>query len=148
MGFSRQKIRDLLPVLQAYADNKEIERFTDGIWKNSNKPLDEQNYSFEYDANLYRVKPNPVYVPFDYEDRHLFKNEWFRLKENHETYIAFNDDGSSVNHLFKIIHINNAGVGLFINDTENFITYSKLFSTFELENGQPAGKIVEMESND
>jgi hypothetical protein len=59
---NREKVKQLLEsgVLQAYSEGKTIQ-VLDGEWKDIEGP------SFGSPANYYRVKPEPVYKPFDFE---------------------------------------------------------------------------------
>ena len=49
-----------MPIIQAYAEGKEIEIFdkTTKMWKTAMLP------HFDSDSNIYRIKPEPKYRPF------------------------------------------------------------------------------------
>ena len=49
-----------MPIIQAYAEGKEIEIFdkTTKMWKTAMLP------HFDCDSNIYRIKPEPKYRPF------------------------------------------------------------------------------------
>lgn len=57
---NRKEATELLPIIQAYAEGKEIEIFdkTTKMWKTAMLP------HFDCDSNIYRIKPEPEYRPF------------------------------------------------------------------------------------
>lgn len=57
---NRKEAAELLPIIQAYAQGKEIEIFdkTMKMWKTAMLP------HFDCDSNIYRIKPEPKYRPF------------------------------------------------------------------------------------
>ena len=54
---TREEVKELLPIIQAFADGKTIQLFTNGIWEDAKNP------TFESGA-VYRIKPEPKYRPF------------------------------------------------------------------------------------
>ena len=54
---TREEAKELLPIMQAFADGKTIQLFTNGIWEGAENP------SFE-ELSRYRIKPEPQYRPF------------------------------------------------------------------------------------
>jgi len=56
---NRDEARQLLPIIKAFSEGKEIERrsFGEKQWK-------EANYIVHTDCNEYRIKPSPKYRPF------------------------------------------------------------------------------------
>ena len=55
----RKNVKELLPIIQAYAEGKQIQFFNGGAWIN----LDYPNFSEE--PSLYRIKPEQKYRPFN-----------------------------------------------------------------------------------
>lgn len=57
---NRKEAAELLPIIQAYAEGKEIEIFdkTMKMWKTAMLP------HFDCDSNIYRIKPGVKYRPF------------------------------------------------------------------------------------
>lgn len=57
---TRENAKVLLPIIQAYAEGKEIEIFdnTTKMWKTAMLP------HFDCDSNFYRIKPEAKYRPF------------------------------------------------------------------------------------
>lgn len=57
---NRQQAKELLPVIQAFADGKTIQvKGGNGIWCD-----DVNELSFDLDPQDYRIKPEPKYRPF------------------------------------------------------------------------------------
>ena len=54
---TREEAKELLPIIQAFAEGKTIQLFTNGIWEGAKNP------TFESGA-MYRIKPEPKYRPF------------------------------------------------------------------------------------
>ena len=56
---TREEAKELLPIIQAYAEGKTIQVFYDrNEWNDLNKP------TFDGDPSSYRIKPEPKYRPF------------------------------------------------------------------------------------
>ena len=56
---NRNQARELLPIIQAYAEGKVIQINQPIVgWKDNNEPL------FNGDSSSYRIKPEPKYRPF------------------------------------------------------------------------------------
>ena len=56
---TREEAKELIPIIQAFADGKTIEFFKQGEWMELNDP------DFMWSADNYRVKPEPKYRPFE-----------------------------------------------------------------------------------
>ena len=54
----RKNAKELLPIITAFAEGKEIQFFHCGVWSDLLSP------KFDKEAFLYRVKPEPTYRPF------------------------------------------------------------------------------------
>ena len=54
----RKNTKELLPIITAFADGKEIQFFHRGAWN------DVPNPKFDEESYLYRIKPEPKYRPF------------------------------------------------------------------------------------
>lgn len=66
MAMSREKAKELLPIIQAYAEGKVIQfRQPDGVWVD----VDTQDEAeFSHAAKDYRLKPAPAYRPFTMQE--------------------------------------------------------------------------------
>ena len=56
----RKNTKELLPIITAFAEGKEIQFFHCGVWSDLLSP------KFDKEAFLYRVKPDPKYRHFKY----------------------------------------------------------------------------------
>ena len=54
----RKNTKELLPVITAFAEGKQVQFFNDGAWNDLEYP------KFDEEPYLYRVKPEPKYRPF------------------------------------------------------------------------------------
>ena len=54
----RKNTKELLPIITAFAEGKEIQFFHCGVWSDLLSP------KFDKEAFLYRIKPEPKYRPF------------------------------------------------------------------------------------
>lgn len=100
---TREEAKTMLPIIQAYAEGKEIEVFdkTTKMWKTAMLP------HFDCDSNFYRIKPEPKYRPFkDAEEcwKEMEKHQpfgWVKDKKDghHALITAVDDDtcGMSLN---------------------------------------------------
>ena len=81
---NRNQAKEMLPIIQAYAEGKEIEIFdkTTKMWKTAMLP------HFDCDSKNYRIKPEQKYRPFkDAEEcwQEMQKHQpfgWVRAKED------------------------------------------------------------------
>lgn len=79
---TREEAKELLPIMQAYAEGKTIEfRACDGEWKVTNTPT--------WSSHLfYRIKPEPKYRPFKTQEEcwnEMQKHQpfgWLKSKKN------------------------------------------------------------------
>ena len=55
---TKKEAKELLPVIQAYAEGKDIEMFFDNKW------ITGTNLDFTLSPENYRIKPEPEYRPF------------------------------------------------------------------------------------
>lgn len=120
------RAKQLLPVIQAYAQNKSVqykEQNTDK-WITILPPFT-ASWSDKYD---YRIKPEPKYIPFTFEDRDMFKDRWIYSKE--------------YGNLTKIIHIEDDSVRSVTIGTGDDFSYSELLNLYTFEDGTPCGKLV------
>ena len=85
---TREETRDLIAVMQAYVDGKQIQwKHISGMWMDTTEPLWDNTTS-------YRVKPKTKYRPFKNTDecwQEMLKHQpfgWVRNKFNHNGVIA------------------------------------------------------------
>lgn len=59
---TREEAKELMPVIQAFADGKDVETKTGSGW------MSIENMSFAGNPDSYRIKPEPKYRPFKNAD--------------------------------------------------------------------------------
>ncbi len=112
----------MIEVLQAFKDGKEIQveltPVNGGAWATAKTP----NWNF-FD-NKYRIKPQPEYVPFTWEDRDLFRDKWIRVK-------GCMPESKVISFSYEGIYLNGG----------KLISYEELFKGCEFIDGAPFGKL-------
>ena len=79
---TREEAKDLLPIIQAFAEGKTIEfRNSDGEWDEADSPTWGKRF-------IYRIKPEPKYRPFKSQDdcwQEMLKHQpfgWLKSKKD------------------------------------------------------------------
>ena len=110
---TREEAKELIPIIQAFADGKTIEFFKQGEWMELNEP------DFIWSADKYRIKPEPKYRPFKtqeecWEEMHKHSNfGWLKYKFSN-SYCP-------------------------IEKVDDFTNYSGMFEACEFTDGTPFG---------
>ena len=104
---NRQQAKDMLPIIQAFAEGKIIERKGKSVtsnWEEVIEPI------FNPDMSEYRIKPEPKYRPFkDVEEcwQEMQKHQpfgWVKDKQDrHYTLITAVEDGARATSLNGVI---------------------------------------------
>lgn len=121
---TRDKAKELLPVIQGFAEGKEIEVYNthDGKWASTDTPL-------FYDNFKYRLKERPVYVPFNEGDADLIRDQWIK---------SINSD---IEYKISVFHpIGSLPIYLPLGSGE-WISYENLLNRFTFLDGSPCGKL-------
>ena len=124
----RNQAKALLPIIQAYAEGKEIEIFdcTKKMWETAILP------HFDCDSIFYRIKPETTYRPFkDAEEcwKEMLKHKpfgWLKSKEATE-YVYFTITG-----------LTNDTHGAMLNSSGGW-SFSGLFDYYTFADGTPFG---------
>lgn len=145
---TREKAAELAKIIQAYSEGKIIQMYIDGIvegtgivkgWKDIKKfdldYLSKNDFftnllSFGHDISfkmngLLRIKPEPKYVPFTFEDNLVGK-------------IIIDNNGA----IRSIINMQEIG-GVFRGVSMDFISYNRLLNDFKFIDGTRCGKLIE-----
>ena len=121
---TRKEARELLPIIQAYAEGKTIQRIDD-----KNEWIDLCIVNFDFSPNKYRIKPEPKYRPFRNQEECW--NEM--LKHQSLGWVRYDD---------SIIAIQNiAPEGITVNDgikTSNFY-FEECLMNMKFADGTPFG---------
>ena len=128
----RNQAKALLPIIQAYAEGKEIEIFdcTKKMWETAILP------HFDCDSIFYRIKPETTYRPFkDAEEcwKEMLKHKpfgWLKSKEATEDVY------------FTITGLTNDTHGAMLNSSGGW-SFSGLFDYYTFADGNPFGVKVE-----
>ena len=59
---TREEVKEMLPIMQAYAEGKTIQFWDEGKW------IDLFEYDFYKSTDRYRIKPEPKYRPFNTQE--------------------------------------------------------------------------------
>ena len=100
---TREEAKELLPIIQAYAEDKDIEMFFDNKWVTGT------NLDFTLSPENYRIKPEPKYRPFKTEE------ECWDEMLNHQPFgwVISKNSGSYVNLGSITQHNNNVEITFF-----------------------------------
>lgn len=100
---NREETAELIKVMQAYLDGKQIQYYKDGIWKDTSNP----SWS---SITVYRIKPEPKYRPFTNADecwQEMQKHQpfgWVKDKQDgHYALITAVEDGARATGLNGVI---------------------------------------------
>ena len=80
---TREEAKELLPIIQAYSEGKTIEYLIDDKWIELKDP------AFNYNASVYRVKPEQMYRPFQ-----NVEECWEEMKKHEPFGWLTNDSGT------------------------------------------------------
>ena len=99
---TRKEARELLPLIQAYAEGETIQRIDD-----KNKWIDLCIVNFDYSPNKYRIKPEPKYRPFKNQEEcwnEMLKHQslgWVRYDDSIIAIQNIAPEGITVNNGIK-----------------------------------------------
>lgn len=116
---NREQAKDLLPIIQAFAEGKEIEYRSKGFNEEWREMHEMPGLSF--DSHEYRIKPEPMYRPFKDADecwQEMLKHQpfgWIKCKDGYFNIVYVNDDdagladkdGSSIGLVTKNSYLDN-----------------------------------------
>ena len=121
---TREEVKEMLPVLQAFADGKTIERRC--IKGDKSLWYDDEDPNFDNDFE-YRIKPEPRYRPFkDAEEC------WHEMLKHHPF-------GWVKSTLFKDFDLVQRVTTLYVEINREIIDYKDAFDKFTFADGTPFG---------
>ena len=108
-------IAEMIAVMQAYEDGKEIEYYSEvcSEWKKATTP------AWNWYTTDYRVKPEPEYIPFTFEDAEFLIGKVVKHKTD--------------NHLVVVTWCSN--------ETTSVASYKRLLCDYTFLDGSPCGKL-------
>ena len=120
---TREEAKELLPIIQAWAEGKSIQYQTDsGSWSDITKDLYPCNH-----PSLYRIKPEPKYRPFK-----SYEECWHEmLKHQPFGWIKIND----IKRLRNINSIDNCTIDI----NNSILHFDTAFNIYKFADGTPFG---------
>ena len=91
---TREEAKDLLPIIQAWAEGKNIQFLSDGEWHDINQA------DFTCYPDKYRIKPEPKYRPFNSQEecwQEMQKHQpfgWIKKKGNYVNITLVSEESS------------------------------------------------------
>lgn len=120
---TREQVKELLPIIQAYAEGKVIEQRCAESWVEVDEDCD-----FHFPANSYRIKPEPKYCPFKDAE------ECWAEMQKHQPFGWVNYNGYRVN----IAAVTRTSITFTNNKGLNF-TFEHIFKECTFADGAPFG---------
>ena len=121
---TREEAKELLPIIQAFAEGKVIEIFDDEIgWA-----VEKENPKFDLNPEFYRIKPVPKYRPFKSQEEcwnEMLKHQpfgWVRSKKCKAL-------------LWNVTSINKDDITIIC----DYYKFHRAFECFEFTDGTPFG---------
>ena len=128
---NRQQVKELLPIIQAFAEGKTIQVQEDTDWRYLGDEID-----FNFSQQRYRIKPDTKYRPFKDADecwQEMKKHQpfgWIKDKQQHE--------------YFNMISICINAATTFQYDEVEYYDYQILINEYTFADGTPFGvKVME-----
>ena len=123
---TREEIKELLPIMQAFAEGKPIQDKIEGVtdWVDT----DEINLEYEGQKIKHRIKPQPKYRPFKSQEEcwhEMLKHQplgWLRSKR--------------VKDIYQLITIRNHEIRIF---ADLPLYFSRAYREYEFTDGTPFG---------
>ena len=118
---TREQTKELLPIIQAFAEGKTIEYSYDGEhWESTDAP------SWDCDV-MFRIKPQPKYRPFKSQEE--CRNE---MHKHPDFGWVIAKDSKIMYHIYVI------GIGYVLMDNMS-ISFPETFAEYEFTDGTPFG---------
>ena len=119
---TREEAKELLPIIQAFAEGKTIQTLNEGKW------CDLYNIDFKKSIDKYRIKPEPKYRPFKSQEEcwnEMLKHQplgWLRSKR--------------IKDIYLLITIINNKIRIF---ADLPLRFSRAYREYEFLDGTPFG---------
>ena len=119
---TREEAKELLPIIQAWAEGKNIQFLSDGEWHDINQA------DFTCYPDKYRIKPEPKYRPFNDQEEcwnEMHKHSDFGWVKTHNT-----------GYLCQINCFQHGNIGI---DCDDPISFTCAFDDYLFPDGTPFG---------
>ena len=118
---TREQAKKLLPIIQAWAEGKNIQFLSDGEWQDINQT------DFTCYPDKYRIKPEPKYRPFKSQE-----GCWNEMHKHPDFGWVVAKDSKIMYHICVV------GIGYVVIDSMSPI-FSEAFADYEFTDGTPFG---------
>ena len=118
---TREEAKELLPIIQAWAEGKNIQFLSDGEWHDINQA------DFTCYPDKYRIKPEPKYRPFKTQEEC-----WNEMHKHPDFGWVVAKDSKIMYHIYVV------GIGYVVIDSMSPI-FSEAFTDYEFTDGTPFG---------
>ena len=122
---TREEAKELLPIIQAWAEGKNIQFLSDGEWHDINQA------DFTCYPDKYRIKPEPKYRPFK------SKEECWNEMLKHQPFGWVKEISSEM--LYLINGISDMSIVIM----ENIDSFKEAMNIYEFKDGAPFGVVEE-----
>lgn len=122
---TREESKELLPIIQAWAEGKNIQFLSDGEWHDINQA------DFTCYPDKYRIKPEPKYRPFNSQEEC-----WNEMKKHHP--FGWVKEISS-----EMLYLINGISDMSIVIMENIDSFKEAMNIYEFMDGAPFGVVGE-----
>ena len=127
---TREEAKNLLPIIQAFAEGKTIQDWTNDTWK-------DKEYTSFGELSQSPIKPEPYYKPKPKYRPFKTKEECLNEMLKHQPFGWFRSTCNK--NLFNTICIDNDGIKITNNLMKRMYSYSNAFSSIKFVDGSPFG---------
>ena len=125
---TREEVKKLLPIIQAFAEGKEIEMFFGNEWVKTTNP------AFTFSPENYRIKPEPKYRPFKTKEEC-----WDEMLKHQPFGWVLSKVTGSYGSIGSIIQRNNNIEITFSTNEGEYFSPERLFNNHTFADGTPFG---------
>jgi hypothetical protein len=129
---TREEAKQILPLLQAYAEGKEIQLCNNGVWQDAKYQIPFDNIT----PDEIRVKPEPTYRAFESQE------ECWAEMQKHQPFGWLEDDRFGESHLL-VCYISDNYIRCYIDKGTREYNYSIALTRLTFADGTPFGIKVE-----
>ena len=126
---TREQVKELLPIIQAYAEGKTIQFLNGGKW------YDVYDTDFYQSPDVYRIKPEPKYRPFKSKEEC-----WNEMLKHQPFGWVIGKIYANFHHIDFIYSCNpNNGYGVRLGNSTICTNFENMFKDFKFADGTPFG---------
>ena len=126
---TREQVKELLPIMQAFAEGKTIQFLNGGKW------YDVYDTDFYQSPDVYRIKPEPKYRPFKNKEEC-----WNEMLKHQPFGWVIGKIYANFHHIDFIYSCNpNNGYGVRLGNSTICTNFENMFKDFKFADGTPFG---------